>query len=283
MAHDPDKSLEGATAARAKGVGDHTRTATVQDADVTTTARDHDTDNYTTTRTTRSYDDDNDRDQSTKEALLGTGRRGVATPNISWGAIFAGVVTFIAVTLLLSLVTAALGLGGAGGVATGIWTVVSLAIALAAAGYVAGALAVRSGLLHGFLTWATSLVVGLLMVGWLGTTLLGAVGGVVGQTATTVAESSGGEVTNEVQENVDQGAVDDAQQQAEDVIDDAQAQADDVADATSSASWWGFAGLLLGALIASLAGMLGAKSVLGRENDDDDDNERRVVTTTSRR
>src|SRR5215203_2318251 len=84
----------------------------------------------------------NDHDAK-KESLIGTEHAG-RPANVSWGSIFAGVVTFLAVTVLLSLVTAGIGLGGSG-VGAGIWSVIALAIALAAAGFVAGALAVRSG------------------------------------------------------------------------------------------------------------------------------------------
>ncbi|WP_298461321.1 hypothetical protein [uncultured Cellulomonas sp.] len=43
------------------------------------------------------------------------------------------------------------------------------------------------------------------------------------------------------------------------------AQADEVADTASSAAWWGFFGMLLGAAIAAVTGMLGARSVATRE------------------
>src|SRR5690606_25255759 len=116
-----------------------------------------------------------DDGDATKEALVGTDRAGRAS-NVSWGAIFAGVVTFLAVMVLLSLVTAGIGLTGSG-VGAGIWSVIAIALALGAGGYVAGALAVRSGLLHGFLTWATSLVAALVLTIWLSASVLGAVGG----------------------------------------------------------------------------------------------------------
>ncbi len=90
-------------------------------------------------------------DSSTQEALIGTddSRR---TANVSWGLVFAGITAFLALVVTLSMASAAMGLDGASGTATGIFSVIALTAALAVAGYVAGALAVRGGLLHGFLT-----------------------------------------------------------------------------------------------------------------------------------
>lgn len=183
-----------------------------------------------------------------KEAVIGTDRQGRSS-NVSWGAIFAGVVTFLAVTVLLSLVTTGIGLTGEGA-AAGIWSIVALALALAAAGYVAGALAVRSGMLHGFLTWATSLVVALVLTVWLSVGVLGAVGNAFGQ-VTNAADVT--KVVEELQGNVDENEVEDAQQQAVETADDAQ-----------PVVWWTFVGMLLGALIAAGTGILGASSVTTR-------------------
>jgi hypothetical protein len=79
------------------------------------------------------------RGSSWKADALGDGR--ADNPRIiSWGAVIAGVVTLLALTLLLSLITAALGLGmadftaenpGEGvGIATGLWSIVTLVLAL---------------------------------------------------------------------------------------------------------------------------------------------------------
>ncbi|MCD9124928.1 YrzE family protein [Luteimonas fraxinea] len=86
----------------------------------------------------------------------------------SWGSIIGGVVTVLAVSILLSLLTTALGFGVADpmssdpldgvGAAFGIGSAITLLIALAAGGFVAGRLAGRSGMAHGFLVWATSLI-----------------------------------------------------------------------------------------------------------------------------
>lgn len=68
--------------------------------------------------------------------------------NISWASVIAGVVTFIAMLLLFSLIGSAIGFGMVSptstnpldGVGTGvlIWTVVALVLSLGAGGFVAG-------------------------------------------------------------------------------------------------------------------------------------------------
>lgn len=190
-------------------------------------------------------------DHTTQNAMLGTARSR-ATSNVSWGSIIAGVVTFLALTVLFSMVSAAMGLDGASGTATGIWTVVALAIALAVAGYVAGALAARGGLLHGFLTWAASLLSVLVLAGWLGTTMLGAVGNVVGSVANQANISA---------EQV-QGSAEQAQDQVtQQDVDQARQQAGQAADTTAQGLWWAFAGTLIGAGIAAATGAAGARSV----------------------
>ena len=92
---------------------------------------------------------------------------------ISWAAIFGGVVLVVAVQLLLSLLGAGIGLGTVNtnlgstptasslGIGAGVWWVVSSCIALATGGYVAAWLAgieIRfDGVLHGLITWVSSL------------------------------------------------------------------------------------------------------------------------------
>ena len=55
---------------------------------------------------------------ATKSSLIGSDRSR-RTSNVSWRAIFAGVATFLALTIVLSMATAAMGLQGATGAATG--------------------------------------------------------------------------------------------------------------------------------------------------------------------
>ena len=86
------------------------------------------------------------------------------------------------------------------GVGTGlaIWGILTLLISLIAAGFVAGITAARVGLVHGFLTWATSVIVLFVLLTF--TTIntfqtvgsiFGSVGSAVGQGAGSVASTAG--------------------------------------------------------------------------------------------
>ena len=220
-----------------------------------------------------------------QEAWIGTDSTEVSNGNVSWGAIFAGVVTFLAIMILLGVGAAAMGLQGSGGLATGIFALISLAIAFAAAGYVSGALGVRAGLFHGLGTWATSLIASLILAGWLGSSIIGGLGSVLGDVTGTLAETAGNaanvtredaqDASNTVQDNVTQDDLNNAENQARDAANDAANQARDAyneySDDAAEGTWWTFAGLLLGAVISAFAGTAGARSVLNRD-------EKQVVT-----
>ncbi|KNC20465.1 hypothetical protein AC792_00470 [Arthrobacter sp. RIT-PI-e] len=225
---------------------------------------------------------------SWKEAAFGDDRPGNPR-NISWGAVIAGVVTFLALTILLSLITATLGLGladldsgnpGEGvGIATGISSIITLALALAAGGYVAGALSARSGLIHGFLTWATSLLAIVVLAGLLVGNVLGAAGSILGSTASTVSDA----VTQNPQQAADAApdvsaaeasqAASDAQDEVARTAQENAPEAEEAADTAAAGTLWTFFGLLIGAVVASFTGLLGSRSVTGT----------RVQETTSTR
>ncbi|MCC8173668.1 MAG: hypothetical protein LIO65_04580 [Odoribacter sp.] len=94
---------------------------------------------------------------------------------ISWGSIIGGIVTVLAISFLLSLIGTSISLfmldpldsDPFAGVGTsfGIWTVISILISLAAGGFVAGKLAAKDGIIHGFLTWASSLIIAIILGG----------------------------------------------------------------------------------------------------------------------
>lgn len=221
-----------------------------------------------------------------QEAWIGTDSTEVSNGNVSWGAIFAGVVTFLAIMILLGVGAAAMGLQGSDGMATGIFALISLAVAFAAAGYVSGALGVRAGLFHGLGTWATSLIASLILAGWLGSSIIGGLGSVLGNVSGTVAETVGNaanvtredaqDASNAAQDNVSQEEINNAEDRVRDAADDAADQArytyNEVSDDAAVGTWWTFAGLLIGALISAFCGAAGARSVLNR-------NEKQVVTT----
>lgn len=88
---------------------------------------------------------------------------------VSWGSIIAGVVTVMSISLLLTTLGTSLGLSmlspqsedviNGADKAVLIWSVVSIVLSLACGGFVAGRLAGIDGTLHGFLSWATALLV----------------------------------------------------------------------------------------------------------------------------
>lgn len=91
----------------------------------------------------------------------------------SWGAIFAGTITALAITFALSMLGASMGiaqvdaqsanpLDGVAGT-FGISSVVTMVISLAAGGFVAGRLAGVAGFTHGFLAWAVCLAITVLI------------------------------------------------------------------------------------------------------------------------
>lgn len=99
-------------------------------------------------------------------------------------------VTFFATLALLSLIGSAIGFGVVeptsndplAGVGTGvlIWTVITMILAFLAGGFVAGVASRRVGVLHGFLTWATSVLLLVVMLATLTTSAVSAVGNLLG-------------------------------------------------------------------------------------------------------
>lgn len=97
--------------------------------------------------------------------------------HVSWGSVIGGVVTVLAVSILLSILSTSIGLymikpqskHPASGVGTtvGIGTAVALIISMIAGGLVAGRLANADGMIHGFLVWATTLIIAMILGGML--------------------------------------------------------------------------------------------------------------------
>ena len=225
----------------------------------------------TAVRTTERIDrvDREDRvehhDHTTRDSFIGTNEPTPRHTNVSWGAIFAGVLTFIALLFVFGLVSSGLGLEEASGTAVGIWSAIAVIVALGIAGFVSGMLSIRAGFLHGIATWATSLVATLVLVGWVGSSVLGALGGAVGNLAQGALQQT--EITTEDLGNAaDEADVEqqDLEQAQQDVQDTAQQAQDDLA----ASAWWSVAGLLIGAVVAGLAGAGGSRSVHTWHEDD---------------
>lgn len=93
--------------------------------------------------------------------------------SVSWGSVIGGIVTVLAVSILLSILSTSIGLymikpqskhpTSGVGTTVGIWTAISLIISMIAGGLVAGKLAGVDGLIHGFLVWASTLIIAIIL------------------------------------------------------------------------------------------------------------------------
>ena len=111
----------------------------------------------------------------------------------SWGSIFGGMVAALAISVLLTLLGAGLGLSAidiantdmAEGMGTGalIYAGVSILISFAAGGYISGRLTTTEGCVHGFLTWAMTMLVALVLSGMLVNSAVNTVTSAVGSVA----------------------------------------------------------------------------------------------------
>lgn len=126
------------------------------------------------------------------EKIKITNKRGKA----SWGSIFGGVVTVLAVSILLSILAMSIGFfqidpsthGSSHIGATAIiFTVISLLLSFAAGGFVAGKLSCGDGMIHGFLVWAATTFITVILVGWLAMGAMRMAGNVLGSVANVTA------------------------------------------------------------------------------------------------
>lgn len=126
---------------------------------------------------------------------------------LSWGAVFAGLITAIVLQIVLTVLGLAIGFSawdpgeGLGAVGTGawIWAILSALASLFVGGIVTGRLAGiltrPDGALHGLLMWGLSLIVGLWLVGSGAGFVLGTAFDVIGS---TVASAAGATVSGVV-------------------------------------------------------------------------------------
>lgn len=134
-----------------------------------------------------------------REGKLEAGR------NLSWGSIIAGAVSGAAVFTVLSLLTAALGFGifsansanpFAGiGFFTGLWTAITLIVSFCIGGFVAGYAARSTGLLHGAITWAVTVLLLFTIVFNAVATALGIAGDAVSTVAGGAANVAGSAIS----------------------------------------------------------------------------------------
>jgi hypothetical protein len=195
-------------------------------------------------------------------------------PRLSWGSIIAGVILSSIVYLMMSVLGAAIGASMLSplsrpsplhgfGFGSGVWVIVTTVLAVFIGSYFAGRCAPVLGWLHGLLSWA---VMTLLIVFGM-TSLIGGAVSTVGSVAATSAQVG---ATAANQTDTDPSTISAVKQQAQAAMASAasaasspEAQQDgrQVADAAARgvarASWFSFAALIVGAIIAIVSGGAG--------------------------
>ncbi len=192
-------------------------------------------------------------------------------PRLSWGSVIAGVILSSIVYLMMSVLGTAIGasllsplsrpdpLHGFG-FGSGVWVIVTTVLAVFIGSYFAGRCAPVLGWLHGLLSWA---VMTLLIV--FGMTSL--IGGAVSTAGSVAAASARVGATAANQSNTDPSLVNSAKQRVQaavasaasspDAQQDARQAADTAARGVARASWFSFAALIVGAIIAIVSGGAG--------------------------
>jgi MFS family permease len=183
-------------------------------------------------------------------------------PRLCWGSVIAGVILSSIVYLIMSVLGTAIGasllsplsqpnpLHGFG-FGSGVWVIITTVLAVFVGSYFAGRCAPVLGWLHGLLSWA---VMTLLIVYGMSSLLAGAVSaaGSVASTGAKVSATaanqngSAGDLMNSAKQQV-QAAVASA----------ASAASSPEAQQDARASWFSFAALVVGAIIAAVSGGAG--------------------------
>jgi MFS family permease len=196
-------------------------------------------------------------------------------PRISWGAVIAGVILSLIVYLIMSVLGTAIGAsllapmsqpnpGRVFGFGSGVWVIVTTVLAVFVGSYFAGRCAPVLGWLHGLLAWAVMTL--LLLYGM--TSIIGGAVSVAGNVA--VATANVGAAASGQGNQATGSLADSAKQQAQAVLDgaasatasvdaqqDAMQAAHTAARGIARATWYSFAALLVGAIIAVVSGSAG--------------------------
>jgi MFS family permease len=194
-------------------------------------------------------------------------------PRISWGAVIAGVILSLIAYLILTVLGTAIGASvlspltqpdPARGFAfgSGAYMIVMTVIAVFIGSYFAGRCAPVLGWLHGLLAWAVMIIV----MAYGATSLVGSAvnaAGSIASTGATAAAAAGpsaasGTMMSSFKEQV-QGAVASATAMASSPQAEADTRqaADTAARGVARASWFSFAALVVGAIIAIVSGVAG--------------------------
>ncbi|WP_051888382.1 YrzE family protein [Caballeronia sordidicola] len=196
-------------------------------------------------------------------------------PRISWGAVIAGVILSLIVYLVMSVLGTAIGAsllapmsqpnpGRVFGFGSGVWVIVTTVLAVFVGSYFAGRCAPVLGWLHGLLAWAVMTL--LLLYGM--TSIIGGAVSVAGNVAAATAnvgavggsqgDQPAGSPANSVRQQA-QAALNGAASAATsaDAQQDAMQAAQTAAGGIARATWYSFAALVVGAIIAVVSGSAG--------------------------
>ena len=194
-------------------------------------------------------------------------------PRISWGAVIAGVILSLIVYMILTVLGAAVGTSVLSpmsqpnplhgfGFASGAYMIIMTVVAVFVGSYFAGRCAPVLGWLHGLLAWAVMI----LLVAYGATSLIGTVASATGSVASTTAtaaaagspsSASGTTLGSLKQQAQDAVASATAAASSPDAEANARQAADTAARGVARASWFSFAALIVGAIIAIVSGGAG--------------------------
>ncbi|SAL77429.1 hypothetical protein AWB67_05089 [Caballeronia terrestris] len=190
-------------------------------------------------------------------------------PRVAWGPVIAGVILSLIVYLLMSVLGTAIGASLLSplsqpnpmhgfGFGSGIWVILTTVVAVFIGSYFAGRCAPVLGWLHGLLSWAVMV----LLVAYGMTSLVGSAVSTAGHVAATSAQVGGAAANQAIGNNVG-SLVSSATQQLQAAVasaasaasspqaeQDARQAADTAARGVARASWYSFAALIVGAIIA---------------------------------
>lgn len=195
-------------------------------------------------------------------------------PRISWGAVIAGVILSLTVYLIMTVLGTAIGASLLSpmsqqnpahgfGFGSGVWVIVTTVIAVFAGSYFAGRCAPVLGWLHGLLAWA---VMTLLVVYSMASLIGGAIstassvastGATVGAATSNQTNGAGSMVSSAKQQLLAAVGAAASAASGPDAEQNARQAADVAARGVARATWYSFAALVVGAIIALVSGGAG--------------------------
>jgi hypothetical protein len=191
-------------------------------------------------------------------------------PRISWGAVIAGVILSLIVYLVMSVLGTAIGAsllspmsqqnpGRGFGFGSGVWVIVTTVLAVFVGSYFAGRCTPVLGWLHGLLAWAVmTLMVVYGMASFVGSAVSAA--GSVASTTATAGAAAGNQANSSMLDSARQqiqGGAAAAGASSPQGEQDARQAADTAARGVARATWYSFAALVVGAVIALVSGGAG--------------------------